>query len=136
MSGTADSLTDRYGAPSPVRRVAVAVIGGTIVLAALGMLIWIIIGQSDPAVSSQELTNDIVDDHSATVTVRLQYGDDPVDATCRVRAIAHDKAVVGELTVHPDPADGPDHTFDIATDRRATAVEWLGCTAPGQPRPR
>lgn len=135
MSSGTDSLADRYGAPSRTGRVLVVVIGGAIVLGLLGWLVWAIVGQANPAVSSMELTHDIVDDHTATITVRLQYGDEPVEATCRVRAIAHDKTVVGELTVHPDPAAGPDHSFDIATDRRATTVEWLGCTAADQPQP-
>lgn len=136
MSSDADSLAERYGAPSRGRRALVAVLGGAVVLALLGWLVWAIAGNANPAVSSEELTHDIVDDHTVTITVRLQYGDEPVDATCRVRAIAHDKTVVGELTVQPDPADGPDHSFDVSTDRRATAVEWLGCTADGQPQPK
>ncbi len=53
-----------------------------------------------------------------------------------MRAIAYDKEVVGELTFEPDPDAGPDYPVEIATARRATAVENIGCTAEGQPRPR
>ncbi|TYL49994.1 DUF4307 domain-containing protein [Nocardioides sp. BGMRC 2183] len=136
MSTHDDSLDQRYGAPSRTGRVLVAVIGGAIVLAGLGWLAWATVFNADPPVTSQMITNDILDDHTATVTVRLQYGDEPVESSCTVRAVAHDKTVVGELTVHPDPADGPEHSYEINTDRRATAVDWLGCTAEGQPRPR
>ncbi|MEQ6900511.1 DUF4307 domain-containing protein [Nocardioides sp. YIM 152588] len=136
MTTDHDSLQQRYGAPSRGARLVVAVVGGVIVAALLVWLAWATMFNADPPVASQELTHDILDDHTATITVRLKYGDEPVDAACTIRAIAHDKTVVGEITVHPDPAEGPDHTYEVSTDRRATTVEWLGCTAPGQPRPR
>ncbi|TIC83257.1 DUF4307 domain-containing protein [Nocardioides sp. GY 10113] len=135
MSTDQDSLEQRYGAPSRTGRIAVAAVGGAIVAALLGWLVWTADFWADPPVSSKMLTNDVLDDHTATVTARIQYGDGPVEATCTIRAIAHDKTIVGEVTVSPDPADGPDHTWEISTDRRATAVDWLGCTAEGQPRP-
>ena len=53
-----------------------------------------------------------------------------------MRALAHDKAVVGQATFVPDQDGTADHPVEIATERRATAVENLGCTAEGQPRPR
>ena len=90
--------------------------------------------QSDPAVASELMRSDIVDDHRATAVVRVQYGDDPVDAHCSVRAIAEDKTIVGETSFAPD-APG-DYDVTIATERRATAVENVGCTASDQPRPR
>jgi cytoskeletal protein RodZ len=97
---------------------------------------WITLVQSDPPVSSELLTSEIVDDHTATAVVRVEWGDDPVDATCTVRAIAQDKAVVGQQAFEPDPDAGPDYRVEIATERRATAVENIGCTAEDQPRPR
>jgi hypothetical protein len=59
------------------------------------------------------------------------------EASCRLRAIAADHTVVGEVVV--PVTDGPEEqTFEveIRTERRATTVERIGCTAPGQPRPR
>ncbi len=111
--------------------VVVVVVGA---LAALWT--WITIVQSDPSVSSDLVESEIVDDHTATAVIRVEWGDDPVDAQCTVRAIAPDKAVVGQHTFVPDPDDGPDYEVEIATERRATAVENIGCTAEGQPRPR
>jgi hypothetical protein len=130
------SLPQRYGAPPRWRRnllvgLVVLTVGS---LAALWL--WITFEQSDPPVSSELLTSEIVDDHSATAVIRVQWGDDPVDAECSVRAIAQDKTVVGQQTFVPDPDAGPDYEVEIATERRATAVENIGCTAPGQPRPR
>ncbi|WP_181407463.1 DUF4307 domain-containing protein [Nocardioides sambongensis] len=136
MSTREDSLKDRYGAPSLTGRILVTVIGGAIVLAGLVWLGWATVFNADPPVKSEMIANDVLDDHTATVTVRLQYGDGPVETSCLVRAIAHDKVVVGEVTVHPDPDEGPDHTFEFNTDRLATAVDWVGCTAEGQPRPQ
>ena len=86
--------------------------------------------------SSELISSEIVDDHAATAVIRVQWGDDPVDAKCTVRALAHDKAVVGQATFEPDPDAGPDYPVEIATERRATAVENIGCTAEDQPRPR
>jgi hypothetical protein len=87
-------------------------------------------------VSSQEIGHEIVDDHTATITVRITYGDGPVEATCRAVAIAEDKMPVGEVAYSPDPDEGPDHVIEVRTDRRATTVQWDGCTTEGQPRPR
>lgn len=112
------------------------VIGGIIVIAGLAWLTWATVLNADPAISSKELTYQIVDDHSATITVRLTYGDGPVAAECRARAIAHDKTVVGAVAVKPDADGSRDLTVEISTDRRATTVEWLGCTTKDQPRPR
>jgi len=130
------SLPQRYGAPPRWRRYVligfvVVVVGG------LGaMWAWITLTQSDPPVSSEVIAFDIVDDHTATAVVRVQWGDDPVDAQCTVRALAEDKTVVGQATFEPDDGEGRDYDVEIATERRATAVENIGCTSEDQPRPR
>lgn len=127
---------ERYGVP-PRWRKPVLVVAVVVVVGALAALwTWITIEQSDPPVTSELLTSEIVDDHNATAVIRVQWGDGPVEAQCTVRAIAHDKTIVGQQTFEPDPDAGPDYTVEIATERRATAVENLGCTADGQPRPR
>ena len=135
MSAPSDSLAERYGAPARWR--------GRLLLAAVVVLVaglsaywfvWVIPEQSDPAVSSQLIRSDIVDDHQATAVIRVTYGDDEVGAHCTVRAIAVDKTVVGEAPFTPDQAG--DYDVTIATERRATAVENVGCTTEGQPRPR
>jgi hypothetical protein len=134
VSSTPDSLRQRYGSPSRGGRLLVVLLGGLVVVAFLGWLAWATLFHADPAVSSQEIAHDVVDDHSATIKVRIEYGDEPVDATCSLRAISSDKAVVGETSFQPDRAGI--HEIGVRTDRRATTVEWLGCTTEGQPRPR
>ncbi|GAA4804536.1 DUF4307 domain-containing protein [Nocardioides caeni] len=136
MSTAGDSLADRYGTRPGGRRTTVVVLAVVVAIAFLAWLAWAALYHADPAVSSSEIGFDIVDDHTATIEVRIQYGDGPVEAECSLRAISHDKAVVGETTYRPDPDAGPIHEIRLSTDRRATTVEWLGCRTDGQPRYR
>jgi hypothetical protein len=125
-------LADRYGAPAPWRRRSL--VAGCVVVAAafLGWLGWTIWDQATPEVRSDLVGYDVVDEHrsTATVEVRLAHG---VVASCTLRAFAEDHTVVGELVFTPE--DGQSEQ-DVRTERRATSVELLGCTAPGQTRPR
>jgi len=130
------SLPQRYGAPPRWRRYLLIGLVVVVVGALAVLWTWITIVQADPTVSSQKIASEVVDDHTATAVIRVKWGDDPVDAKCTVRAIATDKVVVGQHTFVPDPDAGPDYEVVIATERRATAVENIGCTAEGQPRPR
>ena len=91
---------------------------------------------ADPAVSSEEIGHQVVDDHTATIRARITYGDGPVDANCVARAISHDKTVVGEKSFAPGPDDKKIQEVTIITERRATTVEWIGCRTDGQPRYR
>ncbi len=136
MSTSADSLAQRYGTPSRGRRRMLVVVAVAVCAAFLGWLLWAMLFHAAPAVSSAEIGFEVVDDHTATIKVRVEYGDEPVDATCSLRAISHDKAIVGEQAFSPDPAEGPVYELTVKTERRATTVEWIGCTTEGQPRPR
>ena len=132
MEQTTD-LADRYGAPAPWRR-RVLVAGCVVVVAAfLGWLGWTIWDQSTPQVRSDLVGYDVVDEHRSTATVEVRLADDGVVASCTLRAFAEDHTVVGELVFVPD--DGQSDQA-VRTERRATSVELLGCTAPGQSRPR
>ncbi|KRB76973.1 hypothetical protein ASE01_09395 [Nocardioides sp. Root190] len=136
MSPTDDSLTGRYGAPSRAGRLGLIAVVAVIVVAALAMLTWITLFHANPEIASEEIGHAIVDDHLATIEVRIQIDDGLDDPTCSLRAISHDKAVVGEASFVPDPAEGPVYEIEVRTERRATTVEWIGCRAPGQPRYR
>ena len=125
-------LAERYGAPSPVRRrLAVAAIGLVVVVLA-GWLAWTTLFHATPAVESQLAAYDIVDDNRATALVSVSLEDGTV-ASCTLRAFADDHSTVGELAF--EPVDGR-NDVTIRTERLATSVTLLGCTAPGQPRPR
>lgn len=130
------SLAQRYGTPSRGRRTALLVGAGAVAVAFLGWLVWAMLFHASPAVSSEEIGHEIVDDHTATIRVRVTYGDGPVDATCTARAISHDKTVVGEQDFTPSRDDGVVQKVTLRTERRATTVEWIGCKAAGQPRYR
>ena len=132
---TQDTLADRYGAPAPWRRSALRSAIAVLVVVSVGWLGWTIWEQSSPPVASGELTFTIADDNTASARflVDLQDG---VEATCTVRAYGEDHTLVGTVSFVPQPSPSGRVTQEISTDRRATAVELLGCTAPGQSRPR
>jgi hypothetical protein len=113
------------------------VVASLIVIALAAWLVWAIGGNADPAVSSQEVSKDESSAHEAWITYQIKYGDGPVDATCSVRALAADGEEVGRTSFHPSRSATPDHTYRLTfrTTRMASSIEWLGCTAPGQPRP-
>ena len=126
-------LADRYGSPSAWRRpVTIALAAG---LAAVGLtwLGWVAWVHGTPEVRSEIVSFDVTSDHEVTARLDVRLGDDDVTATCRLRALAEDKTAVGELAF--TPVDGVNEVV-IRTERRATSVEKLGCTAPDQPRPR
>jgi hypothetical protein len=125
-------LADRYGVPSPVRRRVLVVAIAAVAAAALAWLAWAAWFHASPAVESELTSYDVVDDGSASAVVTVALADDVV-ASCRIRAFAEDHTTVGELAF--EPVDGRNEVT-LRTERRATSVTLLGCTAPGQPRPR
>ncbi len=106
-------------------------------------LAWTTVVHSNPRVSSELVTFDVVDDHTAVATVQVQLSDDlaaglrdgTAGASCTLRAFAEDHSTVGELTWTPGPGSGSTE-LTIRTERLATSVEGLGCTTESQPRPR
>ncbi len=133
MSAPTD-LADRYGAPSPWRS---RVLLGVVVVVAgafLGWVGWTYWSEATPEVRSELLSYDVVDEHRVTAHVRVALADEDVRASCTLRAYAEDHSVVGELAFAPDGSGRSDRS--IRTERLATSVELLGCTAPGQNRPR
>jgi hypothetical protein len=136
VSPTEDSLAQRYGAPSRSRRALLVVLASVVCVGLLAWLLWAMLFHANPEISSEEIGHEIVSDHLATIRVQIEIDDGLDDPTCALRAISHDKAIVGETTYRPDPAAGPTYEIEVRTERRATTVEWLGCKAPGQPRYR
>ena len=104
-----------------------------LVAAFLGWLGWTIWDQSTPQVRSEIVGYKVVDEHLSTAPVEVRLADDDVVASCTLRAYAEDHTVVGEWVF--TPVDGQSKQ-DVRTERLATSVELLGCTAPGQSRPR
>jgi hypothetical protein len=129
------TLADRYGRPAPWRRTAVLLGSGILGLLALTWLTWTTLSHASPDVSSEIVGWEVVDDHAITaeVDVVLRGDADDLGATCEVRAIAADHTVVGEASFVPE---GGRNEVEVRTERRATAVESVGCTTPDQRRPR
>ncbi len=125
-------LADRYGVPSPVRRRLLVVAVVLVAAVFLGWLAWTALFHASPSVESELTSFDVVDDGSAAAVVSVSLADGVV-ASCRIRAFADDHTTVGELAF--EPVDGRNEVT-LRTERRATSVTLLGCTAPGQPRPR
>lgn len=132
---TVDTLATRYGTPSRGRRGLVVAAAVLVALAFAAWVAWTVYDGSTPEVTSALESFEIVDDHTATAVVVVSLDDD-VRASCTLRAYAEDHATVGELTFTPEPGQGSRQRQTIRTERRATSVESLGCTAPGQNRPR
>jgi Domain of unknown function (DUF4307) len=125
-------LADRYGAPSRWRRPATVAVAVALAVISHGWLGWTVWFHSTPAVTSDLVSFDVTSDHETLARLDVQLGDG-IEASCRLRAFAEDHTTVGELAF--TPVEGTNEVV-IRTERRATTVEKLGCTAPGQPRPR
>ena len=133
---TQDALDERYGAPSPLRRRLLVVATVALALVFLGWLAWTVAGHTRTQVTSELEGFSVVDDSTVSAVLVVSLHDDEVEASCRLRAFAEDHTTVGELSFTPDITAGRRQVVEIRTERRATSVESLGCTADGQKRPR
>ncbi|RYP88249.1 DUF4307 domain-containing protein [Nocardioides guangzhouensis] len=126
-------LAERYGTHRRGRRTALVAVSVVVAVAFLSWLAWATWFHSNPAVESDLATYKIVGQHEASAVVDVVLGDEAQDPSCRLRALAEDHSVVGELAFAP--TDGR-NTVSVRTERVANSVELLGCTADGQPRPQ
>ena len=130
------SLAERYGAPAPWRRRIVWVASAVLAVAFLAWLAWAAWARTDPEVESALVGYQVQGEHSATARVTIKLRDADVQAQCLLRAYATDHSVVGELSFTPTYGAAQPVTETVRTERRATSVELIGCTAAGQPRPQ
>jgi hypothetical protein len=135
-----DSMTERYGSPSPVARRALVTVVVVVATAFLGWLAWAALDQSDPDVTSELVTWDTVGEHAVTARVDVRTDDQNVVATCLLQARAEDDhSIVGELHFDVRAADLEDGNvleLKFRTERLATQVDMVGCTTKDQQRPR
>jgi hypothetical protein len=127
------TLTDRYAAPPAWRRPLTLAAVVLVALVGLGWLAWAAYDGSHPKVQSQLMTFHVVDEHHATAQIHVSLASGTTGASCTVEALADDHSVVGEL--HFKPTSGTNRVT-VRTERIATTVQALGCTAEGQTRPR
>ena len=138
MTVSAPDLAERYGTPSRARRPLV--IAGIAALAVVGLawLLWAVSfhGRS-PQVTSQMVGFRIDGQHSAVARYTVVRRDASVRTSCLLRAYADDHSVVGELTVPvASAAQAVTLSSTVRTERRATTLDLVGCTAAGQRHPR
>lgn len=132
-----DPLAARYGRGRSQRGRWVVVASGIVGVVALTWLLWVIWFESTPAAQSQLQGYDVVSGELATAQVTVTLADPDVEASCLVRASAADSSVVGERSFEVTGVEGPQRLeVEVRTEREATSVEMVGCTAPGQSRPR
>jgi hypothetical protein len=131
-----DTIAERYGAPAPWRRRALVSASVALAVVFLVWLAWSVYEHATPHVTSELETFSVDDDHTVTAVLVVSLDSSDVKASCTLRAYAEDHTTVGELTFTPDPGKGRRQVQTIRTERRATSVESIGCTAPGQDRPR
>ncbi len=132
-----DLLQERYGTAGPGRRRLIVLVSGLIGVLALVWLGWATWFQGTPEVQSSLRTFDVVDTHTVNATVILKPRSAEVSANCLLRAFAADHSVVGELNFTSTGTTGNTlRQVRLRTEREATSVELVGCTAPGQSRPR
>jgi hypothetical protein len=130
-------LAARYGSPSRARRPLVVGLVVLLAVAGLGWLFWVISFHSRPQVTSELVGFDVDGQHAVVARFTVVRRDADVPASCLLRAYADDHSVVGEVTL---PVTGPQTSRSISasvrTERRATTVDLVGCTAPGQKQAR
>ena len=125
-------LEQRYGAPRRWQRPVTVALVATLAAVALGGLAWTAWYHATPDAESELVSYDVVDDHEARARLQVTLADGAT-ATCRLRAFAEDRTIVGELAFAP--VDGVNDVV-VRTERRADSVEKVGCIAEGQDRPR
>jgi hypothetical protein len=137
MGGVTD-LAERYGTDRPVRRRLVILGVALLAAAGLGWLVWVVLFHGRPLAESTLVSFDVVDPNRAVATVTVVRRSDDVRASCLLRAHASDHSIVGEVSFSVGASRPATATFaqDIRTEREATSVSLLGCSAGGQSRLR
>jgi hypothetical protein len=132
-----DPLAGRYGTPSPLRRRTVIVASGLVGVLALAWLAWAAVFQSTPEVQSSLRSWAVAGGRTVNAQVVVKPRSEDVEANCLLRAFGEDHSVVGELNFEVAGVDGQaTRQLSFRTEREATSVELVGCTATGQSRPR
>lgn len=131
-------LAERYGAGRNRSGRVAFVVGALLSALFLGWLAWATWDHARPTLSSEFVGFQVIDEHTVEVRFDVRRKDAGANGTCLLRALAEDHSLVGEavIPVEPDERLTARMTRSIRTERRATSVELVGCTAPGQSRPR
>ena len=121
-------MAERYGQPSHGRRRLAVVAVAVLAVGALGWLVWVAWYHSNPDVSGELTSYDVVSEHEVDLVVDVQR--DSGDAvTCTVRVLAADHATVAEEDVTiPAGQEGEVRTeVTVTTERLGTTATVSGC---------
>jgi hypothetical protein len=127
-------LSARYGTADRSRTRIVVAVAVLLAGAGLSWLAWVILEQGRPEVQSALVSFHAQGEHAAVATFSVVRRSADVEASCLLQARAADHTIVGELNVTVGPG-APTTTTErqtVRTEREATSVDVLGCTAPGQ----
>ena len=123
-------MVERYGTHRPRRRWLLVAISSLVAIVALGWLAWAAWSQANPAIQAAVASFDIKNQHRIDATVEIRLHDPSVTGDCLLRATARDHSVVGELSFPVARAStARDRVFHLRTERLATTVEVVRCTA-------
>ncbi len=134
-------LAERYGTGRSARRrtrLAVAAAVVTLAVAGLVWLVWVMLVHGRPLVHSDLVSFDPRGQHAVDARFTVVRRSADVQADCLLRAYASDHSIVGELNVPVGRSVPTTTTLDatVRTERLATSVEMVGCSADGQPQRR
>jgi len=122
-------MAERYGAPSPYRRIVTVVLLSLLVAAFLGWLTWAALDHASAPAGARVRSYDVVSPHEVRVLLDVHRPDNAV-LRCTVTAQAVDHTVVGEKAVRVPPGAEGAMTLrvSVTTDREATTAHISGCT--------
>jgi hypothetical protein len=122
-------IAQRYAAQPSVWPKVFLVLVLVLILALAGWLAWAIYVHSSPKVASRMTGWKVVDEHTVVANVDVDLRTGTTGASCLVRAYAEDHTPVGDATFTPDHGR---NQITVRTERRATSLESIGCSADGQ----
>ncbi|QLQ09842.1 MAG: DUF4307 domain-containing protein [Nocardioidaceae bacterium] len=98
---------------------------------------WVIVDQSNPEVTSELIGFTVDGEHTAVGIIEVARSSETTRATCFLRALSIDHAIVGELALPvTEGAKKQRVDFTMRTERAATSIELLGCSTPDQKQRR
>ena len=130
-------LSERYGSTSARQRVVATVLIVVVAVTSIGFVGWSALFHSNPEVQSRLTYYDFPDDRTALARLTVVRKTPDTIATCLLRAVSEDFAIVGEAEVTVTTGSTTQAVeVEIPTERRATTVTTDGCTSNDQQRPR
>ncbi len=122
------SLAERYGTTSRIRRVTWIVAITALAVGFLAWLVWAALAQGSPGFGAALRSYDVVSNHRVRVLVTVHRAAG-TSLVCTVTAQAVDHAIVGEEQVAIQAGPEGDFTvpMSLRTDRRATTATVSSC---------